>query len=482
MLQAFDIETERRTAQRGLRVQDAHRLVAGLDVRVPVHGGAERPYVNMDNAATTPSLVPVLDCLNRFQRHYSSVHRGTGFKSLLSTHVFEQARRIVAGFVGADAEHHVVVFTRNATQALNKLARRLSLTAGDVVVSTLMEHHSNMLPWRQQPCETVFARVRPQDGSLDEEHLEALLRRHAPRVRVVAVTAASNVTGEIPPIRRLARLAHEAGAWFVLDATQLVAHRRVEMGAPDDPERVDFLAFSGHKMYAPFGGGALVGRREVFCEGPPDETGGGTVHAVTPGEVIWNNLPEKEEAGTPNVNGAVTLARAAQLLQQMGMDEVAAHEREMAAYGLDQFLSIEGLRVFGRRDRRVGVDRNPIFAIEAEGLEHGLLAAALGHEWGIGVRNGCFCAQPYVRQLLGIPTAEMSTIVRRLAAGDHTRVPGLVRISPGLYNTRDEVDYVAEALRAIVTHGPACGYRLHPHHLDYVPEGDQPDFGRFSPL
>lgn len=481
MFQAFNTGIEA-TPDTGLRVDDARRLVAGLDTTVPVCNGSRRPYVNVDNAATTPAFRPVVDCLARFQHHYSSVHRGTGFKSLLSTHVYEQASGIVADFVGAEPGYHSIIFTRNATHSLNKLARRLPLGDKDVVVTTEMEHHSNMLPWRQRPCRTVFARVRPEDGALDLEHLGALLRRHTPDVKVVAVTGASNVTGSMPPVRRIARMAHEAGAWFVLDATQLVAHRPVRMGAPDDPERFDFLAFSGHKMYAPFGCGVLIGPREVFERGAPDEVGGGTVHAVTLEEVIWHKVPEKEEAGTPNVNGAVALARAARVLQAMGMEEIAAHEREMTRHCLERLLEIDGLRLFGRSDVGPTADRNPVFAVEAGDLEHGLLAAALGYEWGIGVRNGCFCAQPYVRALLGIPRDEMRGIVRRLAAGDHTTVPGLVRISLGVYNTREEVDYVAEALRALLTHGPRLEYRLDPEHLDYVPINADVDYDAYSPF
>jgi len=281
------------------------------------------------------------------------------------------------------------------------------------------------------------------------------------------VTGASNVTGEMPPIDRIARLAHQAGAWFVLDATQLIPHGPVRMGAPDDPERIDFLAFSGHETYAPFGCGVPAGHREVFRQGAPDEVGGGTVHAVMLEEVMWHGLPEREEAGTPNVNGAVALARAAQVLQAMGMEQVAVHEQDMTRYCLERLLRIDGLRLFGGRDATPAVDRNPVFAVQAEGLGHGVLAAALGHEWGIGVRNGCFCAQPYVRELLGIPPDEMRRIVHRLAAGDHTTVPGLLRISLGIYNTREEVDYVAEALGSLIAHGARLEYRLDPQHLDY---------------
>jgi selenocysteine lyase/cysteine desulfurase len=345
-----------------------------------------------------------------------------------------------------------------------------------------MEHHSNILPWRQQPCRVEVAGIDRSDGALNLRDLEARLSRHRGRVRVVSLIGASNVTGEMPPIRRVARLAHEHGAWFVVDATQLVPHRKVSMGSPDDPERIDFLAFSAHKMYAPFGGGALVGPKSVFEEGPPDSVGGGTVLAVSDDSVVWHHLPEKEEAGTPNVVGALALARAARAFEEIGMDNLAEHERNLTRYCLETLLGIEGIKLFGRRDPQLKVDRLGVFAIEAAGIPHGLLAAVLGYEWGIGVRNGCFCAQPYVRELLGVEPDEMKRAIEKLSAGDHTTIPGLVRISLGLYNTRDEIDYLAEALRSIVSDGPKAHYVLHPEYRDYVPEGWEADLDHYVPF
>ncbi|MGD2174987.1 MAG: aminotransferase class V-fold PLP-dependent enzyme [Candidatus Brocadiaceae bacterium] len=456
--------------------------VVGLGVQVPLHDGTRSRYVNLDNAATTPALQPVLDCVDRFQRDYSSVHRGSGFKSLLSTHVYRRCRQIAGAFIGADPNCHSVLFTQNATHSLNKLARRLSLRPEDVVVGTLMEHHSNILPWRFGPCRYVCADIRRRDGTLDVADLEAKLRRHAGHLKVVSVTGGSNVTGVVPPYRRIARMAHRYGAWFVLDATQVVPRRRIAMGAPDDPERIDFLAFSGHKMYAPFGAGVLAGRKEVFQQGAPDVVGGGTVHAVTDEEVVWQPPPEREESGTPNLNGAVALARAAQVLQELGMEGVAEHERELTRYCLRRLLDVEGLRLYGQKDPEIAVDRLGVFALDAPALGHSLLAAVLGYEWGIGVRNGCFCAQPYVRELLGIPREQMRRVVRKLAKGDHATVPGLVRVSLGIYNTRAEIDYLIEALRAVLAEGPRARYVIDPRHLDHVPEDWEVDYDDFLPF
>ena len=231
--------------------------------------------INLDYAASTPALRVVQQTVNRFLGWYSSVHRGAGFPSQLSTRVYEEAREMVGAFVGARADQHVVIFGPNTTWALNKLARRIPFAPSDVVVSTELEHHANDLPWRQV-AHVVYIRIDAQ-GRLDEDHYAYLLRRFAGRVRLVTVSGASNVTGVIPPIHRLAEQAHAAGAEIAVDCAQLAPHRAIDIGDLADPAHLDYVAFSGHKLYAPFGAGALVGRRDTFAHGVPDTVGGGTV-------------------------------------------------------------------------------------------------------------------------------------------------------------------------------------------------------------
>jgi len=442
----------------------------GVDAQVPLVDGRQVQYVNLDNAATTPPLDIVLDCSRLFFEWYASVHRGSGLKSLISTHVYERCREVVGDFVGADPSYHALIFTQNATHALNKLAMHVCAAEHHVVLTTLMEHHSNMLPWRKVGCEVQYARIHREDGSLDLADLEAKIRANAGRLCLLTVTGASNVTGLLTPIRHLARLTHEHGAMIAVDATQLVPHRGFRMGAPDDPERIDFIAFSGHKMYAPFGAGLLVGPRAVLEKMDPETVGGGTVRAVTMEQVLWAPLPDREEAGTPNVPGCLALGVASKALGHIGMDNVAEHERELTRRALEKLTKIEGLRLYGLKDPALRTDRLGVIPMNAEGISHSKLAAILGHEWGIGVRNGCFCAQPYVRELLGITDAEMHSIVARLSAGDHATVPGMVRFSFGMYNTADEVDYAVEALRAALAHGPKVRYILDREHMEYVPE------------
>ena len=450
-------------------IENVRDHVVGVDAQVPLVDGRQVQYVNLDNAATTPPLDIVLDCSRLFFEWYASVHRGSGLKSLISTHVYERCREVVGDFVGADPSYHALIFTQNATHALNKLAMHVCAAEHHVVLTTLMEHHSNMLPWRKVGCEVQYARIHREDGSLDLADLEAKIRANAGRLCLLTVTGASNVTGLLTPIRHLARLTHEHGAMIAVDATQLVPHRGFRMGAPDDPERIDFIAFSGHKMYAPFGAGLLVGPRAVLEKMDPETVGGGTVRAVTMEQVLWAPLPDREEAGTPNVPGCLALGVASKALGHIGMDNVAEHERELTRRALEKLTKIEGLRLYGLKDPGLATDRLGVIPMNAEGISHSKLAAILGHEWGIGVRNGCFCAQPYVRELLGISDEEMQRIVQKLAAGDHATAPGMVRISFGVYNTLEEVDYVAEALRSILAHGPRANYVLDTQYMDYVP-------------
>jgi selenocysteine lyase/cysteine desulfurase len=300
--------------------------VVGLNERVPLLDGRRVPYVSLDNAASTPPLREVMAAVQRFLPYYASVHRGTGYKSRVSSTAYDEAHRTVARFVGADPDTAAVVFGKNTTEAVNKLAHRHPLGPDAVVISTEMEHHSNDLPWRGR-AQVVRAGLT-RDGRLDEDHFDDLLARHRRRVALVTVSGASNVTGFVQPVHRLARKAHAAGARILVDAAQWAPHRAIDVRPPDDPEHLDYVALSAHKMYAPFGTGALVGRPDAFA-GAPEYQGGGTVGRVLPDEVEWAGLPDREEAGSPNVVGAVALAAAARALEAIGL-AVHRHSRQAA--------------------------------------------------------------------------------------------------------------------------------------------------------
>lgn len=421
--------------------------IVGIDQLVPVLDGSMRPYVNLDNAASTPALRVVLETVNRFMEWYSSVHRGTGFKSRVATQAYEDARAIVAKFVGARPRDHVVIFGKNTTEAINKLSYRLPLTPDDVVLVSQLEHHSNDLPWRARArVEHIGADTQ---GRLDENHLDILLRAHAGQVRLVAVTGGSNVTGHVADIHRIAAKAHAVGARILVDCAQLAPHRRIDMGALNDPGHLDYVTLSAHKMYAPFGTGALIGQSDTFEQGEPEHRGGGTIGFVSLDDVTWADAPDRDEAGSPNVVGAVALAAAMQAIEAIGMDRIASHEAELTAYALERLSRIKGLRIYGEADPLRAAYRLGVIAFNLEPHPHGLVAAMLGTEFGIGVRSGCFCAQPYLAHLLGATREAMRQVRDGVVAGDRNAAPGMVRVSFGAYNTTHDVDRLAIALRQI---------------------------------
>jgi len=451
-------------------MKDARDLVVGLEKEVPLLDGTKRRYINLDNAATTPPFKEVLNTINEFAGWYSSVHRGTGYKSLLSTKLYNHCRDIVAQFIGADPSFHTVIFCNNTTDAINKICHSLNLKKDEVVLTTLMEHHSNQLPWRF--CGAVdYVELNDDDGTLNLNSLRAKLEEYKGRVRLVAVTGASNITGIINPIHDIGTLAHQYGALFLVDMAQLIAHRPVQMGHASDPGHIDFMAFSAHKMYAPFGCGVLVGPREFFNEGRPAMVGGGTVELVTMKEIVWSEAPEKEEAGSPNLFGALALAKAIQALQRLGMEKVAAHERDLTSKTLRLLREIPGITIYGDNDPDLKQDRVGVIPILAEGYGHGLLAAILSYEWGIGVRHGCFCAHSYVSHLFDLSQEDLDKYLDRVRKGDRTDLPGLVRISFGIYNTLEEIEYLAHAFREILKNGSRFKYSLNKTEGEYYPEG-----------
>ena len=424
----------------------------GDDVEVPCVDGRVERYVNLDYAASTPVMADVWAAVEAFVPWYSSVHRGTGVKSQVSTAAFEDAREDVKAFVGARADDEVV-FVRNTTEAINVLAA--ALPAGSRVLTSPVEHHANMLPWRRHDV-----RMLPFTRS-PEELLEAAERAlRAGRVDLLAVTGASNVTGEIWPLAELAELAHRHGAELFADAAQLAAHHPIDMAGSG----VDHLALSGHKLYAPFGAGALISGGRWLRDGAPLLQGGGAVKLVDLDEVVWADGPERHEAGSPNVVGVVALAAACRRLRECGMETIAAHEQALARrlwHGLEDVPGLRMLRLWPSAAERVG-----LATFTLEGHPHARLAAILSAEHAIGVRHGCFCAHPLISELLGLSGGEVARLSSELRAGRRPQLPGAVRASTGLGTTPADIDRLTDALRAIAGPGPRWRYR-------YVTEYDE---------
>lgn len=460
---------------RGLR-----NHIAGIDEQVPLLDGKTVQYVNFDNAASTPPLKEVVEIVDNFMPWYSSVHRGTGFKSLVATKAYDDARQIAGDFFGASQREHVVIFVKNSTEAINKLSYRLGLTKDDMVLVSLLEHHSNDLPWRSQ---AQISHIKADDaGQLDEKDFDNLLKKYKGKVKLVAITGGSNVTGHMPNIHRLAKKTHEAGAEILVDCAQLAPHRQIDIKPLSDLEHLDYIAISAHKMYAPFGTGALIGRRDTFERGEPEQRGGGTIDLVTTEEVEWASPPDCDEAGSPNVVGAVALGESLKVLAEIGMNNIAKHEASLTAYALKKLSQVDKVKIFGDTDPATSSERLGVIAFNVEGLPHSLTAAILGTEWGIGVRSGCFCAHPYVTRLLDVPKKQMSDFRKDVRRGDKSTMPGMVRISFGLYNTTEEVDRLIKALEQISAGNYKGKYKQDTHTGDYQAEGWSPDFVNYFDL
>jgi cysteine desulfurase/selenocysteine lyase len=380
-----------------------------------VHG---HPLVYLDNAATTQKPRPVLEALQRFyEQHNANIHRGVHTLSQEATDAWEAARETLRRHLGA-AHHEEVVFTRGTTEGINLVAAawgRANLGAGDEVLLTHMEHHSNIVPW-QLVCEQTGAvlRVAPIDdaGAL---RLDAFTELLGPRTRMVAVAHVSNALGTINPIAEIVRRAHDAGALVLVDGAQGAPHLKLDVQALG----ADFYVLSGHKMYGPTGIGVLYGRRELLDAMPPYQGGGEMIRSVTFERSTWAPVPHKYEAGTPNIAGAVGLAAAVDYLAGLGLEAVEAHEADLLAYGTARLAEVQGLRLIGTAPEKAGVLS---FVLDCAHPHD--VGTILDHH-GVAVRTGHHCAQPVMERF---------------------GVPATTRASLGLYNTREEIDALIDAL------------------------------------
>jgi cysteine desulfurase/selenocysteine lyase len=409
-------------------MSEAARAVTAFDVeavrrefpilRETVHG---KPLVYLDSAASAQKPQAVIDAEREVYEHlYANIHRGVHRLSMLATDAYETARAKVQRFLGA-AESREIVLLRGTTEAINLVAQaygRKHVGAGDEVLITGLEHHSNIVPW-QLLCEEKGAKLRvaPIDdaGEVDMAAFERLL---SPRTRIVSVAHVSNALGTINPVRRMTELGHAAGAIVVVDGAQAAPHLAVDVRAIG----CDFYAFSGHKVYGPSGVGALYGRAALLEAMPPWQGGGEMIASVTFEKSTWNELPYKLEAGTPNIAGGIALGAAIDWVERVGRDAIAAHEDDLLRYGTSLLEAIPGLRIVGTAREKAGV-----LSFVLDGVHPHDVGTILDYE-GIAVRTGHHCAQPVM---------------------DRYGIPATTRASLACFNTRGELDALARGLRKV---------------------------------
>ncbi|BDG37333.1 cysteine desulfurase [Saccharococcus caldoxylosilyticus] len=396
-----------------MNVKEIRKLFPILDQEV--NG---KPLVYLDNAATSQKPLPVIEALDQYYRQYNSnVHRGVHTLGTKATDAYEGAREKVRRFINAKSTQEII-FTRGTTAALNIVAAsygRANLQEGDEIVITYMEHHSNLIPWQQAAKQTgATLKYIPlqADGTIDIKDVEATVTANT---KIVAVAHVSNVLGTINPIKDIARIAHQHGAVVVVDAAQSAPHMKIDVQDLD----CDFLAFSGHKMCGPTGIGVLYGKRDLLERMEPVEFGGEMIDFVELYDSTWKELPWKFEGGTPIIAGAIGLGAAIDFLEDVGLDHIAAHEHELAQYALERMSAIDGLTIYGPKQR------GGLVTFNIDGVHPHDVATVLDAE-GIAVRAGHHCAQPLMKWL---------------------NVTATARASFYLYNTKEEIDQLVVALQ-----------------------------------
>jgi len=404
---------------------DANRIRADFPIlQRQIHG---KPLVYLDNAATSQKPEVVLQALDDYYRRYNAnIHRGVHTLAEEATAAYENARRKVARFINAYSPREVV-FVRNTTEAINLVALtwgRANIGRGDVVILSIMEHHSNLVPW-QLLSQAVGARLEfiglDPEGRLLMDDLDRLLNEFGKQVKLVSVSGMSNVLGTINPVAELAVRVHDAGALFMVDGAQSVPHLPVDVRAIG----ADFLAFSGHKMLGPTGAGVLWARKEILQAMPPFLGGGDMIKDVNLRESEWNEIPYKFEAGTPNVADAIGLGVAVEYLGNLGMENVRDHEQALALYALERLATVPNIQIYGPpADERGGVVTFNLIR-DGELFIHPHDLASILDQEGIAIRAGHHCAQPLM---------------------DYYGVPATARASFYIYNTEQEIDKLVEAL------------------------------------
>ncbi|MCI6667688.1 MAG: aminotransferase class V-fold PLP-dependent enzyme [Romboutsia timonensis] len=420
---------------------DYRKIFLGVDVKFKLENGKKLIPIGFDNGATTPALKCVFDEVYNNLLIYGSIGRGQGPKGELSTRKYEESRdKMLKFFNLQDTNTHTVIYTKTTTESLNILANILIKNKNDKVLTTRMEHHANDLPWRKNA--TVEYVDVDELGRIKIEDIENKLKKENGNIKIVSVTGASNVTGYINPIHEIARLAHKYGAIIVVDGAQLVAHKEVDMKGKDPSEQIDFLVFSAHKIYAPFGSGVIVGLIKYLDVKEPFVKGGGCVDYVFDDNVIWSEPPSLHEAGSPNFIGAMAMVRALEELKKIGFENIYNHERKIKDYLIEEMKKIDNVIIYG--DTENTEDRLGVISFNIKNKDCYKVADIFAKESAVSLRAGKFCAHPYVARLLKVSNS-YEEYEKNLDDADF----GMVRLSIGLYNTMEEAKIFIDELKRI---------------------------------
>lgn len=427
----------------------------GLNTQYPLADGTEKRRIHLDGAASPLALKRAFNAMAELLPHYSNTHSTSHASANITTSAMEWAYKTVLDILNADEDDYTALFMGSGcTQAINRVARGLHALRGsekNVVLISSMEHHANDLPHRQFGNEVEFIPLlgeSKQQGLLDIDALESLLKEHRGKVNYISISAVSNVTGVVNPIYDIAKLAHKYDAYILVDAAQMVAHMPIELSRKDSEEDIDFLVFSGHKVYAPASPGVLVAKKALLEHLPKQDLGGGSVSHVSYDEyILLDHYPEREQSGTPNISGSIALASSLNTLSDIGFNTIYQHSKDLMQYAVEKISALESITIYGD----TSLERIGALSFNINDIDHGLAAAILSDYFGIAVRNECFCAHPYVSSMLkeelwqldldNIPEQEQEAYIKLKR--------GMVRASFSLYNTKEEIDYLTQSLSSI---------------------------------
>lgn len=416
-------------------------LFEGIETPITLHNGSYVVPINFDNGATTPPFKSAINTILEDIKYYGPIARGLGQKGDICTQKFEDAREEVLEFFNLKGSNtHTVVFTKSDTESLNILSYILTKGKDLKVMTTRMEHHANDLPWRYSSS-VVYIEV-DELGRVNIDDIEKKLIEHKGKIKYVAITAASNVTGYVNPINHIAKICHKHNAKIIVDAAQLVAHQEINMKGETDDEQIDFLTFSAHKAYAPFGSGALVGLVKDLSNIDSFLKGGGCVKGVFDDNILWSLPPQLHEAGTQNFLGVMGMVQALKHLKEIGFNNISKHESHIKDHLIKEMNKINNLIVYG--DSLNTQDRLGVIPFNVKGIDYEKIAQKMAKDMGIALRCGKFCAHPYVYRLLKV--SDMNAYIDVSSGLENL---GMIRASLGLYNTIEEANIFLNALEHI---------------------------------
>ena len=428
----------------------------GLDTEYTLVNGKKTKRIYLDTTASSLMMGVAYRASNQFLRHYSNTHSLLHFSAKVSTKTYDWIHSRILDFVHADKNEYTCFFMGSGvTAGMNRIAKTFKRLRPerDMVLVSIMEHHSNDLPHRKHGGKVLHIPVNDNMGGLDLNIIEKYLKQFHDRINYISVTGLSNVTGIINPINKIAKLAHSYGVYIIVDAAQMAAHVPIYMSGFDDKDmEIDALLFSGHKTYAPGSPGVIIARKSFMSAIEPEEVGGGMVDKVFPDNYfVSKKFPDREEAGTPNILGAITLGSAVHILDSIGMDLILEKDINLVNYAMNQMLINKDIYIYGDNDTSI-CPRAGTISFNIKDMDHGLVAAILNDYYNIAVRNECFCAHPYVEKMLHISHEEeisnLDCLDNNLAWNIEPWM-GMIRASFGLYTKESDIDALINALNDI---------------------------------